>query len=185
MPVLKFRVYWEEEESIYRDILILPAQNFLLFHQAILSAFDFDQKHQATFYRSNDQWQRGREIVLEKDNKQHQTASLMMADTTIADSVRNPGQKFIYVYDYQKLWTFMIELIGVIRDEDHKKTYPYCVKKEGPAPSQYGNKSIVKDQIVEAEEKYDLNNDDPDAGFGEEGDESPEENTPDTSEDFF
>jgi hypothetical protein len=42
MPVLKFRVYWEEDESVYRDIAIKPNQTFLAFHQAILQALEFD-----------------------------------------------------------------------------------------------------------------------------------------------
>lgn len=189
MPVLKFRVYWEEEESIYRDILILSGQSFLHLHQAILLAYDFDQKHQASFFRSNDQWQRGREIVLNKDDKLQKAEPLMMEETIIADAVRNPNQKFVYLYDYQKQWIFFVELIGVSRDEDPKKEYPLCVRKEGPAPSQYSNKNPVKDQIMEAEEKYDLNNEDPEAGYGEEGDDSDRESDHDTdmntSEDYY
>lgn len=184
MPVLKFRVYWEEEESIYRDILIRSGQNFLVFHQAILEAFDFDQKHQATFFRSNDQWQRGREIMLEKDSRQRKVEPLLMAETLIADTVRNPNQKFVYVYDYQRQWTFLVELIGVTPEDNSKKSYPACIKKEGAAPSQYGNKTIVKDQIIEAEERYDLNSENPDTGYGEEGDE-PDEADPGDPEDFY
>jgi hypothetical protein len=38
---------------------------FFDLHLSILKAFEFDNKHGATFYRSNDNWQRGREISLE------------------------------------------------------------------------------------------------------------------------
>lgn len=185
MPILKFRIYWEEEESIYRDILILSGQTFLLFHQAILNAFGFDQKHKATFFRSNDQWQHGREILLEKDEQLRKADPLLMSETTIAEGIRNPNQKFVYLYDYEKQWTFLVELIAVTREKDHKTNYPSCVKSEGPAPGQYGNKKPVKDQMVETEEQYDLNNDDPDAGYGEEGDELPPENDTDGSEELY
>lgn len=185
MPVLKFRVYWEEEESIYRDIIILSGQHFLLFHQAILKAFEFDQKHQAVFFRSNDHWQKGREILLEKDDKPRKAEPLLMAETTIADAVRNPGQKFVYVYDFQRQWTFLVELIAVTRDESSKIDYPACIRKEGPAPSQYGNKKPVKDQIVETEEQYDLNREDSEDGYGEEGDEPLEDPEANSSDDIF
>ena len=62
MAVLKFRVYFEEDESIYRDVSIKHNQTFFELHEAILKGYEFDSKHQATFYRSNDQWLRGREI---------------------------------------------------------------------------------------------------------------------------
>ncbi|SEW37956.1 IS1096 element passenger TnpR family protein [Chitinophaga arvensicola] len=173
MPVLKFRVYWEEDESVYRDIAIKPNQTFLLFHQAILQAFEFDSKHKATFFRSNDNWQRGREIILEADNQPRKAEPLLMADTMIAAAVKDPNQKFIYLYDFAKNWSFLVELIGVSKDENSKITYPACVRKEGLAPSQYGTKGLVGDKLVEMEEKYDLNKEGMDAdGFGEEGEES-------------
>lgn len=172
MAVLKFRIYWEDDDSVYRDIVIKPNQTFLQFHEAILKAFEFDNKHKAAFFRSNDNWERGREILLEKDNQVHRVEPLLMADTSIADAVRDPNQKFIYLYDFVKNWTFMVELIGVSREESTKLQYPACVRKEGLNPSQYGIKGMVSDKLVEMEEKYDLIRENmEEEGFGEEGDE--------------
>lgn len=180
MPVLKFRVYWEEDESVYRDISIKPDQTFLQFHQVILQSFEFDNKHKATFFRSNDNWQRGREIILEKDNAPRKVDPLMMNETVIAAAVKTPNQKFIYLYDYAKNWVFLVELIGVSKEENSRVTYPYCVRKEGLAPSQYGTKGLVGDKLVEMEEKYDLNKEGmSEDGFGEEG----EEDTSDADDD--
>jgi hypothetical protein len=175
MPVLKFRVYWEEDESVYRDIAIKPNQTFLVFHQTILQAFEFDSKHKATFFRSNDNWQRGREIILEPDNQPRKAEPLLMAETPIGAAVKDPNQKFIYLYDFNKNWVFLVELIGVSKDENSKITYPAVVRKEGLAPSQYGTKGLVGDKLVEMEEKYDLNKEGMDAeGYGEEGEEGEE-----------
>lgn len=173
MPVLKFRVYWEEDESVYRDIAVKPSQNFLQFHQAILTAYEFDSKHKATFFRSNDNWQRGREILLEKDAQPRKAEPLLMSDTPIGAMVRDPNQKFIYLYDYAKNWTFLVELISVAKEENTKLNYPVCVRKEGLAPSQYGTKGLIGDKLVEMEEKYDLNREGmSEDGFGEEGEET-------------
>ncbi|WP_341838894.1 IS1096 element passenger TnpR family protein [Chitinophaga caseinilytica] len=176
MPVLKFRVYWEEDESVYRDIVVKPSQNFVQFHQAILTAYEFDSKHKATFYRSNDNWQRGREILLEKDGAARKAEPLLMVDTPIGAMVRDPNQKFIYLYDFAKNWTFLVELIGVAKDENAKLSYPAIVRKEGLAPSQYGTKGLIGDKLVEMEEKYDLNREGmSEDGFGEEGEETESE----------
>ena len=156
MAVLKFRVYYEEDDSIYRDVAVKHTQSFLLLHQVILKAYEFDNKHQATFFRSNDHWQRGREISLEKYDKPYKAEPLLMESTTIGSEIRDPNQKFIYVYDFTKNWGFLVELIHVSKEESGKTDYPVVIKAEGIAPSQYGTKGLVGDKLTEIEEKYDL-----------------------------
>src|SRR5882762_3110280 len=170
MAILKFRVYFEEDDSIYRDVVIKHTQTFLQLHQAILKAYEFDNKHQATFYRSNDHWQRGREISLEKYNKSYPVEPLLMTNTVIGSEIRDPNQKFIYVYDFVKNWSYQVELINVSKEENGKLDYPAVVKSEGIAPSQYGTKGLVGEKLAEVEEKYDLKKGA--EGFGEEGEEN-------------
>lgn len=167
MAVLKFRAYFEEDDSIYRDVAIKHTQSFLDLHYIILRSFEFDTKHQATFYRSNDNWQRGREISVEKYDKPYKAEPLIMASTTIGSEIKNPNEKFIYVYDFTRNWTFLVELINVSKEENPKLTYPAVIRSEGIAPSQYGTKSILGDRFVDIEEKYDLTKGV--EGFGEEG----------------
>lgn len=168
MAILKFRAYYEDDDSVYRDIVIKHTQSFADLHSAILKAFEFDNKHQATFYRSNDNWQRGREISLEKYDRAYKAEPLIMADTTIGSEIKDPNQKFIYVYDFAKNWSFLIELINVSKEENPKTTYPSAVRTEGIAPPQYGTKSLLGDKFVDIEEKYDLSA--AAEGFGREGD---------------
>lgn len=167
MAVLKFRVYFEEDDSVYRDIAIRHTQHFADLHFQILKSFEFDHKHQATFYRSNDNWVRGREISLEKYDKTYKVEPLLMAETTIGSEIREPNQKFLYVYDFTRMWPFQVELINVSKEENPKLNYPTTIRSEGIAPSQYGTKSILGDRFVDVEEKYDLQASA--EGFGEEG----------------
>src|SRR3984957_15543153 len=118
MAVLKFRIYLEEDDSVYRDVAVRHTQSFLQLHQIILKAYEFDRKHQATFYRSNDNWQRGREITFEKYDKSYQVEPLLMESTLIGSEIKNPNQKFIYTYDFVKNWTFQLELIHVTKEEN-------------------------------------------------------------------
>ena len=168
MAILKFRVYFEEDDSVYRDVVIKHTQTFYDLHNAILKAFEFDNKHGATFYRSNDNWQRGREISLEKYDKAYKAAPLIMQETTIGSEIRDPNQKFIYVYDLTKNWTFQVALINVSKEENPKLSYPATIRTEGIAPSQYGTKSLLGERFADVEEKYDLTKGA--EGFGEEGD---------------
>ena len=167
MAILRFRTYWEDDESIYRDIAISHNQTFFDLHNAILKSYEFDNKHKATFYRSNDTWQRGREITLEKYDKAYKAEPLLMNDVSITSEIKGPNQKFIYEYDFNKNWHFMVELINVDKEENKKLTYPCCVRTEGLAPSQYGTKGLVDKRLSEMEEKYDLQPEALREGFGE------------------
>src|ERR1019366_5515499 len=159
MAILKFRIYWEDDDSVYRDIVIRHEQSFFDLHNVILKCFEFDNKHVATFYRSNDKWQRGKEITLEKYDKQYQVEPLLMRDCPIRSEIRDPNQKFIYVYDFHKNWTFLVELININKEID---------------PSQYGTKGLINEKLAEIEEKYDLNTVVMADGFSEEGEEEAE-----------
>jgi hypothetical protein len=121
-----------------------------------LKAYEFDNKHKATFFRSNDHWQRGREISLEKYDKEYKAQPLLMADTTIGSEIKDPNQKFIYWYDFNKNWTFLVELINVSKEESARVSYPSTVRTEGIAPSQYGTKGLLGEKFADVEEKYDL-----------------------------
>jgi len=167
MAILRFRIYLEEDDSVYRDVAVRHTQTFSQLHEVILKAYEFDKKHQATFYRSNDSWQRGREISLEKYNKPYKVEPLLMESTMIGSEIFDPNQKFIYVYDFAKNWSFQIELINVSKEENPKLTYPAVVRTEGIGPSQYGTKGLVGDKLTEVEEKYDLGKNV--EGYGEEG----------------
>ena len=174
MAILKFRIYWEDDESIYRDVAIRHTQSFFDLHQAILKSYEFDNKHKATFYRSNDSWQRGREISLEKYDKSYKAEPLLMSEVNIGDEIKDPNQKFVYEYDFNKNWHFMVELINVDKVENKKLTYPACVRVEGIPPSQYGTKGLIDSRLAEMEEKYDLQPEALKEGYGEEGEESSE-----------
>lgn len=160
---------------MYRDVAIKHTQNFKDLHTIILKAYEFDSRHQATFYRSNDNWQRGREISLEVYDKPYKAQPLLMADTIVKTEIFDTNQKFIYVYDFNKNWTFLVELINVSKEESSKVTYPAVTRTEGIGPQQYGTRSLLGDKFVDIEEKYDLTKGA--EGFGREGDGGDDEDT--------
>lgn len=171
MPLLRFRVYWEEDEQVYRDIEIKPGQSFLELHKAIMTAYEFDGKHTASFWESNERWERGRELNSEVLVNKKDAPALSMSRTPVSALTSTPDHKFVYEYDPAKKWTFLVELIGVRPDEDSRQTYPFVFRKEGVGPAQYGVKGVNLDKLLEIEEKYDLGADA--EGFGSEGEDLP------------
>lgn len=165
MPVLKFRVFWEDEDTIYRDIALLTGQTFLEFHEAILKSFEFNNKHAASFFESNDKWLRLREISSEVASNKKDAPALSMTKTPVNALVNTPNKKFIYEYDRDKKWIFLVELIGLEKNENIKISYPHCFRKEGIAPAQSGVKGIAVERMMEIEEKYDLGQQEMEEGY--------------------
>ncbi len=174
MTILRFRIFWEDDDQTYRDIEISGSQTFLDFHKAIVQAYEFDGKHPASFYESDDKWKYGRELNSEVLVNKKDAPALSMLKTPISALISIPDQKFMYVYDPVKKWIFHVELISVLKEEVSRRVYPFLLRKEGIAPAQYGIKGVNPDKIMEIEEKYDLGADEMAEGFGNEGEDGEE-----------
>ncbi len=137
MAVYKFRVTFEEFDDVHRDIELRSVQTFADFHLAIQEAIMFDNKHEASFYMSDDSWLKRQEITLNKNAKRGKDIPLM-EKSRLCDFIIDPHQKIIYIYDFDNQWSFLIELVKISVEEDKKATYPRCIKTIGIAPKQYG-----------------------------------------------
>jgi len=92
-----------------------------------------------------------------------------MDEVLIGSEILNTNQQFVYLYDFAKSWTFLIQLIQVIKnaDADMELNYPMVSRIEGVGPMQYGTKGLLGPNFTDIEEKYDLT--EAQDGFGEEG----------------
>jgi hypothetical protein len=129
--IYKFRIQFEDYDDVYRDIDIETTQTFEDLKIAILNAIGFDQVHQCVFYTSDDLWRKGRDLTIKKDGT---PASL--SKRVICDFVDDPHQRFLFIYDLNVQWSFLIELIKITQPEP-KKLYPLVAKVTGMAPKQY------------------------------------------------
>ena len=154
MAVYRFRVYLEENEDIYRDIDIRTVQTFEQFHTSIQESFKFDNKHSASFFVSDDYWRKGQEITLKKEDlpldeeeiRKKVDPKKLMSDVKIAKFIEQPHQRFVYVFDPNVQWSFLIEMLK-IADESPKVNYPVCIKSIGNAPKQYKQTNMAKEEL--------------------------------------
>jgi len=154
MAVYKLRVTFEDYEDIYRDIEIKPSQTFYDLHEIILQSITFDQKHAASFFVSDEHWRKNDEITLLEEDLE--PGVKLMKKVKISSTVVQPNQRYIYLYDKQVLWSFLIELIKLV-PEDTRAQYPRCIKTVGQAPKQYKQQAIDKlKQKQEEEELADI-----------------------------
>ena len=142
MAIYKFRVTFEDYEDITRDIEIKSSQTFFDFFQVILQSIEFDAKHAASFFVSDDYWsKKGTEITLLEEDVE--PGVKLMKNTKIASYIEQPNQRFVFLYDKDVSWTLHIELIKLV-PESIKAIYPQCIKSVGKVPKQYKQKELAK-----------------------------------------
>jgi hypothetical protein len=172
MPIFKFRVAWQEDDNVQRDIEILSSHTFEDFHQTIKKAFLLKDVWHATFGVLNEVGKRTYTIDSKVEKNLKDAPALSTRKTPIGALVGHPSQEFVYGLENDKEWDFLISLITVYKeDANDTSKYPGVVRIEGLSPMELGAKKggkKDKEKVVESEDKYDLESQE---GFGNEGEE--------------
>jgi hypothetical protein len=147
MNILHFRVLIDHSDKVFRDIHIRRTSNFLDLHNAIMKAFAFSGMEMASFYMSNEDWDKGEEIALMDIMADPGDDPVrMMNETIINELIENKGDKMLYVYDFMRMWIFYIELIEV-SDENPDLVYPVVALSAGTAPAEDSKTEAASMQI--------------------------------------
>lgn len=157
MAGLKFRVLLDSSASteVFRDILIDENSSFETFYTSILKAYEFNGDQMASFYMSNDDWDKGQEITLmDMTFGEEPDPTPMMSSTKIKTFIEEIDQKIILVHDFLRLWIFLIELIGV---EETAPSEPQIILSVGIAPKEDSKKAEDNDDLFvgDAEDEED------------------------------
>ena len=166
MKEYKFRILIDtlEEENAFRDISINSSSNFDELHEAITAAFGFKGDQIASFYLSNEDWDKGQEIGL-MDMTGESDDFVQMTETSIHKKVDKLNQKLLYVYDFLTMWCFFVELVEINKLSSVKQ-YPLVELELGVAPDENSKQIDLVDSLdIEDEE-----DDDPFSDFEDEFD---------------
>lgn len=152
--IYKFRILSGEVDDFIREIEIKKSQTFFDLHTAIQESVHFDKSQMASFFLSDDSWERGREITLLEMTEDDSIDLVVMDVALLSEFVNTQKQKIIYLFDFFSERVFFIELIGGLK-EDPSKKYPVCTKSEGKSPPQIVIES-VDDSYEEPDNDYDF-----------------------------
>lgn len=139
MAIYRFRVTFEDFDDVSRDIEIRPTQTFDDLHIAIQEAIGFDASQPASFYLSDVNWKKGKEITSRTLADEENGKISVMAKSRLCDLISDPHQKILYLFDPANTWSFYIELVKILPKEELIAAYPRCVREINEAPKQYGN----------------------------------------------
>jgi len=186
MPGLTFRVLLDSDlkDEVFRDISLSDTCNFEEFYQAIMKAFDFNGDQMASFYVANDEWDKGHEINLmdmSYDDDALDAPANVMCKAILKDFITDTNQKFILVYDFMRMWIFLVELIG---HETKAPDFPEVILAVGNAPKEQSKEALEEDFFLSGggAEVNAGNEDDDEYGFNDYDDDYNEEDFTDFNE---
>jgi hypothetical protein len=174
--IFKFRVIVDTEQDVFRDIEIETSATFEKLNAAILDAFDFEAGEMASFYMSNESWEKGLEIPL---MEMAGDAALSMKSTTLSEMVSKPSDKILYIYDFMRMWIFYVELMEVKKDMP-STIYPRVALVYGDAPSQDAKEMDLFGSEFSEEEFNEMHGD-----VNDDADDEGEDDMFDADEDYF
>ena len=167
MAGLKFRVLLDSKnkDEIFRDIIISDKDNFESFYKIILKAYYFSNNEMASFYMSNENWDKGYEISLfdmsfGEDNSQIMPG--VMKTCMIADFIQESDQKIILVHDFLNMWMFLIELIEY---EKECPKSPEIVLSIGKSPDE--NSKVNEQNSLQFKTENESQDDEDEFGFND------------------
>ena len=147
----------DTKEDVFRDIELKQNSSLEDFHNSITQSFGFNGNEMASFYISNEQWIQGEEISLFDLNETSQDKRLM-SQVSLNEVLDNNKTRLIYVYDFFNLWTFLIELVEIVK-ESNGVDYPNLIFANGQIPEE------VPERKFKAENEFDDMNDDHDDSY--------------------
>jgi hypothetical protein len=151
--ILKLRIILDTEADVFRDVEIDMNAPLEHLHLATLDAFDWGNTiEMASFYKSNESWDRGDEIPLMSMSPELPS----MESTTVGDLLPALEARGVYVYDYLRMWCFYLEPLS-IEEADASVTYPRLMLEFGTAPDPNSRQpeglddlSLLADEIEQA-----------------------------------
>jgi hypothetical protein len=145
MQVYKLRVLLDDKAVIYRDIVISADDHLESLHYAILDAFDLSNSEPASFYLSNNQWEKLEEIPIVAFDE---TQQRQMNETALSDVLQKKEDKLIYIYDFLNEWYFFIELVDIL-PYNQTAAYPMLIDAYGDSPNEKQRQQTVLSDNLE------------------------------------
>ena len=146
--IYRFRILSNEEEDFVREIETLSDQTFLDLHHAIQESSGYDKSQLASFFITDENWEKGQEITVYDMGDEGITQRLEMDKTLLADQVLDKGQRLQYVFDFFSERGFFIELIQVT-EQKSQDNFPRLIRSKGTAPQQIVIENVTQEDIID------------------------------------
>jgi hypothetical protein len=152
-----FRIISDENQDFYRDLVIDGTDTFLDFHQVLQQNLGYDPSQLASFFITNEQWEKQQEITLIDMMQDPSQNAITMENATLDEYIVDDSQRMIYVFDFFSERAFFIELLEK-SDQVSPKDTPFIGHEKGDPPQQLAVDLLMEDPHLSME---DPDNEDP------------------------
>lgn len=133
--ILLFRIISDENPDFFRDLVADSSDTFLDFHQALQKDLGYDPSQLASFFLTNQKWEKEQEITLIDMMQEPGASSLIMDQVTLGEPLGELNQRMLYVFDFFSDRALFIELIEM-SDQVSPQTTPFIGQRRGDPPPQ-------------------------------------------------
>ena len=166
--ILLFRIISNEDQEFYRDLVIDGSDTFLDFHHVLQENLGFDPTQLASFFITNEEWEKQNEITLIDMMQEPGAETLTMENVIMEQYFDDVNQRMIYVFDFFSERAFFMELIEYSDQESPRKT-PFIAQSVGDPPQQLAL-DMLMDELTDDGEADDGEADPGDDDYTPEGD---------------
>ena len=144
------RITLESKEDIIREIEISSKDKLVDLHNYFIKIFDLNTKELASFFTVDNDLEIQQEIPLfsfEENNPK-------MEDFRLENLLFEKNDKLIYLFDYLKMWRFLVELIDIQEGITKKRCTMEIGKIPKEAPEIIFSSDLDNDSHFEDDEEY-------------------------------
>lgn len=155
---IRLRIISGEDEDFLRDVEISGNATFLDLHNFIQQLLHFDDAQIASFFVTDDEWQKNNEITLIDMTMDETNKTDVMSDTIIKKFIFEHKQRLLYIFDFFNERTLFIEVFEI---NELNCIEPKCLKSLGNPPKQTDMSDILEEnQSLEEHSESDFYSDD-------------------------
>ncbi len=159
---ISLRFISAEDDNFIREVKINSEATFLELHHFIQQMLDFDSSQMASFFMTDEDWQKNEEITLIDMVMDEGSNSLIMSGTPLNQLIIDVKQRMIYTFDLFNDRNLFIEVYNI---EDTQCTTPQCTRSHGAAPEQLDMSMLLEETMGEPSNSENLDFDDDDYGL--------------------
>jgi len=158
MMTIRLRIISGEDENFFREIEIGGGATFLELHNFIQKILNFDEGQMASFFVTDEEWQKNEEVTLMDMAMDETSDSFIMADTRLNKFIFEKKQRLLYVFDFFNERSLFIETFEI---DGSACPGPKCLRANGDAPEQLDLSDLLGETMGEPSNNLDLEEDNP------------------------
>jgi hypothetical protein len=143
-----------DEKAFLREYEIDSNKTFLDFHNLIQKDLGYDSQQLASFFLTDEQWNKGLELTPIDMENDGGPAAIPMDSVKISDMLKDMKDRLLYVFDIFSDRCFFIELTDIFKPVAGI-IYPRCSMSVGTPPEQLLIEEVSIDDILSSEDDID------------------------------